>query len=88
VFLREGRDVRKHSLLSSRLCHCNGQKAINSLFGRHAPESCFEEWLGIASQLRETLSTVQEYASCVNASIAKGPELKYQPTQMQPMKIK
>jgi len=51
------------------------------------PELCFEERLGIAGQLREALSIVQEYTSFANASTAKDSELKYQPTQMQPMKI-
>jgi hypothetical protein len=51
------------------------------------PELCLGERLSIAGQLREALGTVQEYASYVNASIAKDPRLIYQPTQMQQMKI-
>jgi hypothetical protein len=48
---------------------------------------CVEELSGIASQLHEALGVVQEYPSFANASIAKGPKLKYQLTQTQPVKI-
>jgi hypothetical protein len=51
------------TLLSSRLCHCNGPNAINSLFDGmpSSPELCLEERLGIVSELRQMWRITQEH---------------------------